>query len=283
MGLESYYKDHWVEIEEDRLDRYEQMFQWGPAFERYLAPAEIKPSQVVGDLGCGPGFLSRKLLRKFSPNGCVHSFNVNKDFSEHTHVKAKGLGDRLKLHYLTSETLPISDASLDRIIAKNVMVYADDPAHTFRKFRRVSKPSGKAHAIDSDFAMLAIDPVPPSDWRALLNAAAHAFRTPNIGRKLYGLAKAAGFSSVDAQIMSTTDTKGRLLNFTKKYRRVCTGSQHVRRTIDEQHLGYRRSGVGRRPIPSSVSAICSHHCRIGRTCFSGFRCHTYRAHQSSDH
>ena len=57
---------------------------------------------------------------------------MNKDFSEHTHVKAKGLGDRLKLHHLTSETLPISDASLDRIIAKNVMVYADDPAHTFR-------------------------------------------------------------------------------------------------------------------------------------------------------
>ena len=81
MGLESYYKDHWVEIEEDRLDRYEQMFQWGPAFERFLAPADIKPSQIVGDLGCGPGFLSCELLRKFSPNGRVHSFNVNKDFS----------------------------------------------------------------------------------------------------------------------------------------------------------------------------------------------------------
>ena len=129
MGLESYYKDHWVETEEDRLDRYEQMFQWGPAFERFLTPADIKPSQIVGDLGCGPGFLSRELLRKFAPNGRVHSFNVNKDFSEHTHAKAKakGLGDRLELHYLTSVTFPISGASLDRIIAKNVMVYADDP------------------------------------------------------------------------------------------------------------------------------------------------------------
>ena len=234
MGLESYYKDHWVEILEDRLDRYEQMFQWGPAFERYLAPAEFKPSQVVGDLGCDPGFLSRELLRKFSPNGCVHSFNANKDFSKQTHAKdkAKGLGDRLKLHHLTSETLPISDASLDRVIAKNVMVYADDPAHTFREFRRVLKPSGKAHAIDSDFAMVAIDPVPPSNWRALFDAAAHAFRTPNIGRKLYGLAKAAGFSSVDAQIMSTTDTKGRLLNFAKNI----AGYAREASTLDEQSI-----------------------------------------------
>ena len=54
----------------------------------------------------------------------------------------------------------------------NVMVYVDDPAHTFKEFRRVLKPSGKAHAFDSDFAMVAIDPVPPSDWRALLDAAA---------------------------------------------------------------------------------------------------------------
>ncbi|MDP7391670.1 MAG: methyltransferase domain-containing protein, partial [Alphaproteobacteria bacterium] len=158
MGLESYYRDHWVEIEEDRLDRCKQMFWWGPTFERYLTPADIKPSQIVGDLGCGPGFLSCELLRKFAPNGRVHSFNLNKDFSEDTHAKAKGLGDCLELHHLTSETLSISDASLDRIIAKNVMVYADDPAHTFREFRRVLKPSGKANAIDRDFAMVAIDP-----------------------------------------------------------------------------------------------------------------------------
>lgn len=56
MGLESYSKYHWVDIEEDRFDRYEKMFQWGPAFERLLAPADIKPSQIIGDLGYGPGF-----------------------------------------------------------------------------------------------------------------------------------------------------------------------------------------------------------------------------------
>ena len=103
---------------------------------------------------------------------------------------------------------------------------------THSEFRRVLKPSGKAHAFDSDFAMLAIDPVPPSDWRALLDAAAHAFRTPNIGRKLYGLAKAAGFSSVDAQIMSTPETKGRLLNFAKNIAGyACEAS-----TLDEQSI-----------------------------------------------
>lgn len=215
MNLDSYYKDHWVEIEDDRLDRYEQMFQWSPAFERLLEPADIAPGQTVGDLGCGPGFLTIQLLERVGPNGHVHAFDVSADFIERTRAKVEAAGhaDRLTLHHLTDSGLPLAAAVLDRIVAKNVMVYVDNPLETFREFRRVLRPGGKAHAIDSDFAMVAIDPVPPADWRALLDAAAHAFRTPNIGRKLYGLARTAGFSEVDVQILAAPDTKGRLLNF----------------------------------------------------------------------
>lgn len=215
MHLDTYYKDHWVSIEDERLDRYEQMFQWSPAFERLLEPADVRAGHIVGDLGCGPGFLSMQLLDKVGPTGGVHAFDVSADFIRRTKQKAEagGVLDRLTLHHLSSEILPVEDASLDRIIAKNVLVYVDDPLESFREFRRILKPGGKAHAIDSDFAMVAIDPVPPGDWRDLLDAAAHAFRTPNIGRKLYGLARAAGFSAVDVKIMAAPDTKGRLLNF----------------------------------------------------------------------
>ncbi len=215
MSLDSYYKDHWVEIEDERLDRYEKMFQWSPAFERLLEPADIRPGQTVGDLGCGPGFLTLQLLERVGPEGHVHSFDVSADFIERTRAKAEaaGLSDRLTLHHLTGTGLPLAAAVLDRIVAKNVMVYVDDPAETFREFHRILKNGGKAHAIDSDFAMVAIDPVPPAEWRALVDAAAHAFRTPNIGRKLYGLAQAAGFADVQVQILAAPDIKGRMLNF----------------------------------------------------------------------
>lgn len=215
MALDSYYKDHWVEIEDDRLDRYEKMFQWSPAFERLLEPADVQIGQTVGDLGCGPGYLSAQLLQRVGAKGHVHAFDVNADFIERTRAKAEAesLADRLTLHHLTDGNIPLPDATLDRIIAKNVMVYVDDPMATFQEFRRILKPGGKAHVIDSDFGMVAIDPVPPADWRALMDAAMHAFRTPNIGRKLYGLAMSAGFSTVDVQIMAAPDTKGRLLNF----------------------------------------------------------------------
>ena len=51
----------------------------------------------------------------------------------------------------------------------------------------------------------------PKDCAALVNAASHACRTPNIGRKLYGLMRRAGFSNIRIQVVTRPDTDGRLL------------------------------------------------------------------------
>lgn len=215
MTLETYYKDHWVEIEPDRLDRYEKMFQWSPAFDKALEPAGIEAGQAVADFGCGPGYLAMELLRRVGAGGHVHALDVNADFIDRTRARAEaeGLADNLSLHHLGGGDVPIADDALDRMVAKNVLVYVDDPLATLREFLRVLKPGGKAHVIDSDFAMVVVDPVPPADWRALMDAAMHAFRTPNIGRKLHGLASEAGFSDVEVRVLASPDTKGRMLNF----------------------------------------------------------------------
>jgi ubiquinone/menaquinone biosynthesis C-methylase UbiE len=215
MTLETYYKDHWVEIEPERLDRYEEMFQWSPAFDRALEPAGIEAGHAVADFGCGPGYLAMELLRRVGAGGHVHALDVNADFIDRTRARAEaeGLAGNLSLHHLAGGHVPLADDALDRMVAKNVMVYVDDPLATLGEFRRVLRPGGKAHIIDSDFAMVAVDPVPPADWRALMDAALHAFRTPNIGRKLYGLAAEAGFSDVQVQVLASPDTEGRLLNF----------------------------------------------------------------------
>ena len=58
-------------------------------------------------------------------------------------------------------------------------------------------------------------PVEPKfvEARKLLDAAALAFRTPTIGRQLYGLALGAGFSEVEIRVIANPDTNGRMLNF----------------------------------------------------------------------
>jgi len=215
MSIASYYKDHWVEIEPERLDRYEEQFLWDPGRDRLLEPAAIAPGQAVADYGCGPGYMSVELARRVGEAGHVHAFDINADFVRRTQdrVAANGFAERVSVTHLQSDMLPLADDTLDRLVIKNVMVYVDDPLASFTEFRRVVKPGGKVHAIDSDFYMTAFDPVSPEDWRIVLDAAIHAFRTPAIGRKMHGLALAAGFSDVAVQVIATPETTGRMLNF----------------------------------------------------------------------
>ncbi len=214
MSLESYYKDHWVEIEPERMDRYESMFQWSPSSDPLLAAAEIAPGQTVADFGCGPGILAVELARRVGPKGHVHALDINADFVDRTRARAaaEGFANQIEAHHLTGGDLPLNDCALDRLVAKNVLVYVDDPLATFDEFYRVLKPGGKAHAIEGDWGITIMEPVPADDWKAFLDAASHAFRNPQIGREMYGLAKRAGFSSVAVQVKSVPDTEGRFLN-----------------------------------------------------------------------
>ena len=215
MSEDTYYKDHWVEIEPDRLDRYEAQFAWGARGNRLIDPADIQAGQRVADYGCGPGFLTVELARRVGEGGHVQSFDVNADFVARTQDKlaAEGLAHRATVTHLQSDMLPLDEDSLDRLIIKNVMCYVDDPLGSLKEFRRVVKPGGKVHAIDSDFYMAAFDPISPLDWRHVLDAAIHAFRTPEIGRKLYGLALAAGYADVAVEVIAGPDTTGRMFNF----------------------------------------------------------------------
>ncbi len=215
MSEDTYYKDHWVDIEADRLDRYEQQFIWSPRGDRLIEPADIQNGHAVADYGCGPGFLSVELARRVGDAGRVHAFDINADFVQRTKAKLEQNDylDRVEVTHLQSDMLPLDDNILDRLVIKNVLVYVDDPLASLAEFRRVVKPGGKVHAIDSDFYMAAFDPIPPLDWRHVLDAAIHAFRTPAIGRQMYGLAQSAGFSEVKVEVVATPDTTGRMFNF----------------------------------------------------------------------
>ena len=47
MKKDSYFQDHWREIEEDRLERYEEMFKWRPEQESLLTPLGLTEGMSV--------------------------------------------------------------------------------------------------------------------------------------------------------------------------------------------------------------------------------------------
>lgn len=155
------YKEHWLDIDPERFERYKTMFQWSPLTEQLISPANIRAGQTVVDVGCGPGFVAVELAKRVGAHGHIHAIDINRDFVEHAKqlVRENGLASRVTVHLVNGSELPIATSSIDRVLAINVMVYVDDPAATYREFRRVLKPGGIAHAVDSDWGLTLAEPV----------------------------------------------------------------------------------------------------------------------------
>lgn len=208
-----FYKEHWVDIEPAQLDRYQRMFQWNPASSALYEPADIRPGNIVAELGCGPGYTAVEIAKWVGADGHVHALDINADFvaQARKNADAAGVGDRVTAHRCDGSRLPLPEASLDRLTARNTLIYVDDPEATLRECRRLLRSAGKLHAIEGDWPMMVIEPVPAADWSALVSAASRGCRTPDIGRKLYAFLRHAGFSAIDIQLVTRPDTKGRLL------------------------------------------------------------------------
>jgi len=204
--------EHWTNIDAERMTRYETMYQWSAAAEAFYEAADIGEGQVVADFGCGPGHTAVEFARRVGPHGHVHALDINAEFIERTRQRAAsaGFANRITPHLMETELLPLPDAALDCVTARNTIIYVRNPATTFEEFRRVLKPNGIAHAIESDWALTAVEPL-AEEWRALVAAASWAWRTPDIGRRLYGIARRAGFPRVALQVLTKPDTEGRLL------------------------------------------------------------------------
>lgn len=226
MARNPFYKDHWVSIDQERLDRYERMFQWNAASSTLYEPADIRPKHIVADFGCGPGHTAIEIAKWVGPGGHVHALDINSDFVSQSrkNADAAGVGDRVTAHQCNGSVLPLADESLDRLTTRNTIIYVDDPERTIREFRRVLRTGGKVHAIEGDWPMMIIEPVPSKDWAVLVDAASHACRTPDIGRKLYGLMGRAGFSDINVQVVTRPDTDGRLLPMIKNMAEYARGS-----------------------------------------------------------
>lgn len=213
MSQDTYYRDHWVEIPAEKRELYQQMFTWRPEMEPLLARADLKPGQIVVDYGCGPGGLMIELARRVGGAGHVHGVDLNLDFvgMARQALADAGLSSSSTVHHAVNDRIPLADASADRLVCKNVMEYVPDVAATLAEFRRVLKPGGLAHVIDSDWGWLLVEPLGPEKLRRLIDAAGVAFRTPLIGRSLYNALQRAGFTDVSVSIIASADTKGRIL------------------------------------------------------------------------
>ena len=89
MQADSFYADHWIEIEDDRVARYEQMFVWREGHKTLLEPAGIEEGQAVLDVGSGPGFFALALADMVGEAGRVDGVDINARFVGDANKRAR--------------------------------------------------------------------------------------------------------------------------------------------------------------------------------------------------
>jgi len=161
------------------------------------AIAELKPGEVVVDLGSGGGFDVFIAARKVGPEGRAIGIDMTPDMLTKARknavtFKQKAGLDNVEFRLGEIEHLPVADNSVDVIISNCVINLSPDKPQVWREMARVLKPGGRVAV--SDIALLR--PLPPtvaSMVEALVGCVAGAVLASETER----MAKEAGLVDIE--------------------------------------------------------------------------------------
>ncbi len=117
-----------------------------PIRERVLDNARIVPGDIVLDVGAGDGLIAFGALDRVGADGHVIVSDVSGDLVSHARSLAIKLGveDRMSFFQAPAEDLSaISDASVDVVTTRSVLIYVEEKAGAFRAFQRVLRSGGR--------------------------------------------------------------------------------------------------------------------------------------------
>jgi arsenite methyltransferase len=165
------------------------------------ATANLRPGEVVVDLGCGGGIDVFLAARKVGPTGKAVGIDMTPEMIDRARRNAERLaanGERLNVefHLARMEQMPLPENSVDCLVSNCVINLAADKAAVFREMLRVLKPGGRVAV--SDIALK--QPLPDEVARsvaALVGCVAGALPVAEYERLL----REAGFAAV--QVVDT--------------------------------------------------------------------------------
>ena len=182
-----------------------------PTTARALERAGLSRGMTCLDLGCGGGDVTYELARIVAPEGRV----TGVDFDEvKIGLARQGASER---GLATAEFRPLDvltwdeESRYDFIYCRFLLTHLKNPLDALRRMLRALRPGGSALVEDIDYSgSFGYPPSAAMDTYERLYAAAAARRgcDADIGPKLYGMLRDAGFRSVEFEIVQPAFASG---------------------------------------------------------------------------
>jgi len=132
-----------------RLERPERVA--GLKIDYIISKLELKPGQVVADIGAGPGVISLPMAKALAPNGTVYAVDIDPAFIDHIAMRAQEqhvANVKPILGKVTDPALPAQD--VDVALFHDVLHHIKDRAEYLKNTAKYVKPGGRIAIVELD-------------------------------------------------------------------------------------------------------------------------------------
>lgn len=142
---------------------------------------DLKPGDMVLDVGSGPGLWSNRLAEKVAPNGCIIGIDYSTDAISHAQKNLENSPYKNIIKYSQADffNIPYPEETFDLVFCSNSLMYFPDSMKEklLKEQKRVVKKGGRIVSKEYDGETIIIYPIPPELWLKLKNAVAQVLST----------------------------------------------------------------------------------------------------------
>lgn len=210
MSYNSIYEKVGMDAELTRLKNQAEV-NWDKEL-KVLKSFGIKDGDNILEVGSGPGFYTKLLLKEF-PNITITSLEINSKFIDYAKQYLGELSNRVYFFNSPIEKTSLPSSNYDIVLSRLVYQHLSKPIQAINESYRLLKKGGKNIILDIDNELWGTT-YPYNHLINMTNKSMDSFQKNSggdrsIGKKLLPLLKNSNFKNLDFEVIAThTDVVG---------------------------------------------------------------------------